>query len=133
SGALFGWECDDERCALEQTEDSPGLPDCGPNGLVPGYSYSWGHFVHISAVCSDGDGWVTFPQWTRYVVCESDADCPTIPGADGPDAYVCNAGWCKHAADPEHFDELPPRTSMLEICLGHIPRFEPYEVSPELE
>lgn len=133
SGAVFGWDCDDERCALTRLDESPEAPDCGPI-LTPGYSYSWGHFMEITAVCADDEpGWVALPGWGRLVVCETDADCPTI--IPSQDEYVCNAGFCKDIAAAEHFDTLPNRDQMTAICLGHLPRFEldPFTPSPELQ
>ncbi|MBZ5714562.1 hypothetical protein [Nannocystis pusilla] len=130
SGAVFGWECDDDlRCRVTRLDESPPAPvdDCGPV-LTPTFSYSWGHMIELSAVCADDEGWVSFPGWGRFVVCEADADCPTIQD----DSYVCNAGFCKNVDGEQHFDQLPNRWQMELICLGDIPRYEPYEPSPEL-
>lgn len=130
SGAVFGWECDDDDvCRLSLLEDSPPLPvdECGPK-LEPAYSYSWGDMIELSAVCADSEGWVSFPRLGRFVVCESDSECPII----GDDVFECNAGFCKNAAHAESFDQLPNRWAMEQICLGDIPRYEPYEASPEL-
>lgn len=130
SGAVFGWECDDDmQCRLSLLEDSPPLPvdECGPK-LKPAYSYSWGHMIELSAVCADSEGWVSFPRLGRFVVCESDSECPIV----GDDVFECNAGFCKNSAQAESFDQLPNRWAMEQICLGDIPRDEPYEASPEL-
>jgi hypothetical protein len=130
SGAVFGWECDDDmRCRVSLLDESPPLPvdECGPK-LEPAYSYSWGHMIELSAVCADSEGWVSFPRLGRFVVCEADSDCPII----GDDSYECNAGFCKNSDDVEYFDQLPTRWAMEQICLGDTPRYEPYEASPEL-
>jgi hypothetical protein len=50
----------------------------------------------------------------------------------GGDSYECNAGFCKNSDQAESFDQLPNRWAMEQICLGDIPRYEPYEASPEL-
>lgn len=130
SGAVFGWECDaDLRCRLKRLDESPPAPvdDCGPV-LKPTFSYSWGYMIELSAVCADDEGWVSLPGWGRFVVCEADADCPTIED----DSFVCNAGFCKNADLEKYFDQLPERFTMEQICLGDLPRYEPYEPSPEL-
>lgn len=134
SGAVFDWSCNEQRCFPKPIDGVPALPECGPNGLKPGYSYTWGLYINIAAMCADGSGgWGSFPEWSRTVVCESDADCPTIPHNDELDAYECNAGFCKLSSAADRFDELPLRHHMSQLCLGHVPRYEPYEVTPELD
>lgn len=130
SGAVFGWDCDETRCRLSRIGDQPPLPDC--NSLRPAYSYTWGRFVGISAVCAfDDGGWGSVPQWERFVVCEGDEDCPRIPRYNGgTDVYTCRAGFCQD--ETRGAASIPNRMTMEQLCLGDIPRFEPHEPSPEL-
>ena len=131
SGAVFDWDCDERRCKLSRIGDEPALADCG--SLRPTYSYSWGRFVDLSAVCAGTDGsWASLPGWGRSVVCEGDDDCPMIPRQEGQDIYVCHSGYCQRADLADSFDTLPSQYMMEQLCLGDIPRFEPYESSPEL-
>jgi hypothetical protein len=131
SGAVFGWKCDDTRCYVERLEESPSLPDCGPEGK-PFYSYTWGDIIVITGGCPLGNGdWGSLPGWGRFVVCEEDADCPTVIDAGGADEYLCHAGFCRSVEGAGYHDQLPNRWMMESMCFGHLPRFEEFD-DPEL-
>lgn len=132
SGAVFGWTCDETRCSVERIAGSPALPDCGAGGDAF-YSYAWGSFIEVTGACPvDDTGWASFPSWGRMVVCEADADCPTVIGQGAVDEYVCHAQFCRKAADVASFDALPNRWLMDYLCFGDRPRFEPFD-EPEIE
>lgn len=132
SGAVFGWSCDDTRCYVERLDESPPLPDCGPEGKAF-YSYTWGSLIEITGGCPiDGKSWGSLPEWGRFVVCEADADCPTVIGQGHVDEYLCHAGLCRSVASAEYHDDLPNRWMMEYLCFGDRPRFEPFD-DPDLE
>ncbi|HEY8379935.1 MAG TPA: hypothetical protein VIK91_25765, partial [Nannocystis sp.] len=79
----------------------------------------------------DDKSWGSFPHWGRFVVCEEDADCPTIVNRGRTDEYVCHAGLCRNIAGAEHFDGLPNRWMMERLCFGDRPRFGAFE-DPEI-
>lgn len=131
SGAVFGWSCDDKRCYVEQLEESPMLPGCKPPSRAI-YSYVWGGIIEISAGCADDDGtWGGLSSWGRFVVCEEDADCPTIISKGEADDYLCHAGFCRSVESAEYHDDLPNKWMMEMLCFGHLPRFEPFS-DPEM-
>lgn len=127
SGAVFGWECDADSCRVTRVEGSPPLPDCGADGQAI-YSYSWGSLIEITAACKFDDmpGWGALGGWGRFVVCEEDADCPSVVSGSGRDEYLCHAGLCRSVATVEEHDDLPNRWMMPNLCFGEQPRFEPY-------
>lgn len=127
SGAVFGWECDADSCTITRVDGSPPPPDGMCGTLKPAYSYSWGSIIEISAVCADAEGWVSLPGWGRFVVCEADADCPTVVSSGGADDYVCHAGFCRSVDSMAFFDELPNRWMMESLCFGERPRFEEFD------
>jgi hypothetical protein len=128
SGAVFGWKCDDKRCYVERLDESPPLPDCGPEGKAF-YSYTWGGIIEITGGCpGSGDGsWGALGSWGRFVVCEADADCPAIVDDGAVDGYLCHAGYCRSVASAEYHDELPNKWMMEMLCFGDRPRFEGFD------
>ncbi len=135
SGAVFDWACEGNKCTLARLGDTPALPKCEA-GSIPGYGYAFGDYIKIRAVCSpslDGpEGPVS--GTSRLVICDTDADCPTIEGSNSLHFYECNAGFCKDRADTAQFGLMPDRHIFTEICIGDIPRFEidPFVVPPEI-
>lgn len=123
SGAVFDWNCAEDRCRPEPQEDAP-YQFC-PDAERQIYSYAWSRFFEITAACAGDDGgWGALPQWSRLVVCESDAECPQRFDAGRDDAYECRAGFCQHV-DLERFapDILPSSHTMYQLCFGDMPRF----------
>lgn len=127
SGARFGWECSKGACELRVLPESPD-PVWYPETCDPGYSYVWGRFVEIVAVCGfdDGSGWSSGYGDGRFLACDADEDCPQLDFHEHPSLYECSAGLCQNV-DTETF----PRDSgfVLEneavaLCLAETPRDE---------
>lgn len=119
SGAAFGWQCDEQRCRVENIDEP--VPECGPPSKAV-YTYSWGYFIEITAACADSEGWGALPHWGRYVVCEADEDCPVIRSNGSETLHVCDAGFCKNAEHAEYFAEMPNKWMMISLCIGDAPR-----------
>lgn len=134
SGAVFGLECDSERCRVTPTADTPPFPEgyCGPV-LEPRYIHEEAGVLQITAACIDEAG-LPVSLWggSRFVVCEDDGDCPSIvqPGQDT--LYVCDSGLCKDVTIHEDLSLPWPRWGVELLCIGDEPRFESYNPTPEL-
>lgn len=126
SGAVFGWECDEERCQVTNVDEP--VPHCNPPSKAV-YTYTWGHFIELTPACADSEGWGSLPHWARFVVCLADEDCPVIRYDGEETLHVCDAGFCKNAEASEYFDELPNKWTMMSLCVGDAPR-ELYDEDP---
>jgi hypothetical protein len=142
SGAEFRWVCGgDDHCAVHRIAGvSPEGPSgCGgstPDSIYTPYAL---RFFEVVGVCHgvspDGvEGFGMGGNAGRYLVCETDDDCPAAfydqyrfaMTAD----YECRAGFCQSA---DEAPGLPTRPEMLMLCTGEEPRYEPYVVDPALD
>ena len=130
SDAPFFWSCTDDNCDVHRIAGvSPPLPPCDvvfPGAEEPqtaSYSYGWNRFISIVGRCRGADGAAGgLVDWSRYVVCDADDDCPPLLGYD--DVFECRAGFCQNV-DRETYPPGPPRRIDLErLCMGDGPRYE---------
>ena len=129
SGAVFDWDCSGEErrsCKLSSIDGEPALPPCD-DPQKAGFSYSWGRFVELHAICSTNFGWGSIGGWERLTVCEADDECPQMLGVDQPQDYECRAGFCQNV-DLEQFpaEQLPDWSTMLLLCTGDMPRYQEF-------
>lgn len=130
SGAVFDWDCsgeDRKYCKLSNIDGEPALPPCG-DPKKAGFSYAWGQFVTLHAVCFSDDGlWGSIGGWERLNVCESDDECPQMLAVDRPREYECRAGFCQSVDSYEPSPTWMPNWSfMLLLCTGDMPRYQEY-------
>lgn len=127
TGATFGWSCTESGCSLTSWPDVVPAHACD---LGWRWSYIWGRYVDVCAICPfETGGWHTWPALCRPVACESDDECPAIAGS--PDAwFVCVDGLCQDRSVATDF--TLDRHVADELCYRDVPRedtaaIEPYE------
>jgi hypothetical protein len=135
SGAVFGWDCTQYTgCEVRRISGSAPLPSCEGDDRA-WYGYSWSRFISIDGACVDPrgyGGWEFVDEWSRMIVCETDADCPQLNFFLEPDEFECRAGYCQstdHIAYPP--DALPRRFEMIDLCLGDVAREDGWSDSEE--
>lgn len=114
TGATFSWTCSDTGCKLAPL-DAPPPAQC--DGSEVFYSYFWGNFVEICSAnaLSDSGAWGTDASLCRFVACDSDDECPQLPG----DEYACTAGLCRNV---ELKSKQLGLDEVIALCMAEVPR-----------
>ena len=124
SGAQFGWFCYDHEDHVDC--DTPWLggtppqsPECGRE--TRDWVVSARRFIEIAGLCWS-DGFADSVRWEgRFVVCETDEDCPSTLLPDG-DEYECRSGLCQNTDTLRYPRGLPTMADALVLCEGVGPR-----------
>lgn len=126
SGGVFLWTADERVHRIAGV--SPEFVPCF-EGEVSGYIAVGHRFVAVLGLCSDPATNLSRPRsiWSRFVVCESDEDCPQIDRFDK--AFECRVGFCQNVDLEAYPKGIPDHSDMLGLCTGDEPR--PAEAAAE--
>ncbi|MDI3285765.1 hypothetical protein [Polyangium sp. 15x6] len=113
TGATFSWTCSLATCTVEPV-DAPPPAQCNDSKVF--YSYLWGNFFEVCSVVGmdDGRSWFTNGSLCRFVVCDSDDECPQLPNAK----YACSAGLCQNVESKGEVHEA----QVVALCMAEEPR-----------
>jgi hypothetical protein len=133
---VYGWECDEYgyRCRGTFIDESPPPPTCSDD-WHPSVVWTAGsmRFFPLYVTCaSDESGtWLIDASESRYLVCESDADCPNLVYSNVEYRFECESGLCQNI-DTTAFprDELSPG-EVAGLCRAGTPRQSSFEIDQD--
>lgn len=140
-GDEFFWVCGDGRreedtCEVHRIAGiSPPLPECLPGEGDPKYGLGHGRLIGLGAYCHvEGSMDSIQKDRVRFLICESDDECPGRRYDGAPIDFECREGFCQNADIEEHPPSVLWAITVEELCYATAaPRFEPLALDPELE
>ncbi len=131
---VYGWDCDEYGydCHASFVPESPPPPTCSED-WHPSVVWTAGsnRFFPLYVTCADDetgtwliDGWLS-----RFLACESDADCPNLIFTDAEYRFECASGLCQNRDTMEFPRDILHPSEVAGLCLAGTPRRSLFEIS----
>jgi hypothetical protein len=136
NGDVYGFRCDEHgySCRGELLEESPPPPTCS-EGWHPSAVWTAGSTrffpLHVTCASNESGTWLIDLFESRYLVCETAADCPSLITSSSEYRFECERGVCQNTDEKRYpRDQLSP-SEVSVFCLAGTPRRPSYELSDE--
>jgi hypothetical protein len=133
---MYGWVCDEHGygCKGAFIDESPLPPNCSED-WHPSVVWTAGatRFFPLYVTCAhDESGTWLIDHWeSRYLICDTDADCPNLVYADAEYRFECESGLCQNTDTSEYPRETLSPGEVAGLCRAGTPRQSALGISEE--